>query len=321
MNEEDFGSTQVRSSMNFPGSHRDDDESYGKYFDKKDVDLSPSQWVLFADSTYKAASTTKAKLPSGVYDINIDNMDQKIIFTKKKLLHDTLIPLSGLPSQIIKEINDFWTKEELFKSLGFLHRRGYLFYGSHGTGKSSLVHEIVDNIVKNGGIVFYCDNPGFFNLGLSLFRKVEPTRKIVCVFEDIDAIIQKFGESTILSVLDGENQISNVCNIATTNYPELLDKRIVGRPRRFDRVHKISNLDDKARKAYLKIKLPKKTNVDLWLKKTEGLSIAQISEVIISVFCFEFPLDEAVEIMKGLKKDKSSNEYEEKSLGFISSPL
>lgn len=314
MSIEEFG-TNV-SKGNTPSSrglHMDED---GKYFDREERNLTPTQWVLFSDGIYKGASITKRELPSGVYEISQDNQDNKPIFVKKELIHDTLIPLSGLPQQVIEEIDEFWKKEILFKSLGFLHRRGYLFYGSQGTGKSSLVHEIVENILKNGGIVFYCTNPDFFNQGLALFRKIEPKRKIVCVFEDIDATITKYGESVILSILDGENQISNVCNIATTNYPELLDKRIVGRPRRFDRVYKIANLDDKARKAYLEKKLPKKTNVTVWLKKTDGLSIAQISEVIISVFCFDKDIDEAVTIIKTLVSNKSSDEYREEKIGF-----
>lgn len=94
----------------------------------------------------------------------------------------------------------------------------------------------------------------------------------------------RYGESELLSILDGENQISGVCNIATTNYPELLDKRIVGRPCRFDRVHRI------------KKRLPKGAPIEEWVRRTDGLSIASISETIISVFCFGKTLDEAVRI-------------------------
>ncbi len=316
MSIDEFGTKAIPPGANITSGRAISREDDGKYFDRQETNLTPTQWVLFSDGVYKGASVTRDALPSGVFEIGQDNNDNRPTFTKKDLIHDELIHLSGLPQQVIQEIDDFWGKEKLFKSLGFLHRRGYLFYGAQGTGKSSLVHEIVENIIRNKGIVFYCLNPELFNHGLALFRKVEPTRKIVCVFEDIDAIISKYGESTILSILDGENQISNVCNIATTNYPELLDKRIVGRPRRFDRVYKIANLDDKARTAFLEKKLPKKSDTKLWLKKTEGLSIAQISEVIISVFCFDKEIDEAVEIIKNLVQNKSSDDYKEERIGF-----
>lgn len=288
----------------------------GEWIDNDKKNLLASQWGLIALNHYKGVAMTEAKLPSGCYDIIKDEQDGKMVFVKKRLIHDKLIPLMGLPKAIIEEINQFWGKEKQFTSLGFLHRRGYLLYGAHGTGKSSLVYEIVEGVLSDGGIVFYCGHPKFFNDGLALFRSIEPNRKVVCIFEDIDAIIKQYGESEILSILDGDNQISGVCNVATTNYPELLDKRIVGRPRRFDRVYRIGNLDDTARKSFLEKKLPKGQSVKDWLKKTEGLSIAQISEVIISVLCLDKTIDEAVTIVTELTKDKSSSNYKEGTTGF-----
>lgn len=285
-------------------------EKEEKWFDKNELNLAPVQWGLIALNMYKGVSFTEKMLPAGVYDIGIDGRDGKPIFSRKNIVHDTVLPLSGLPSKIVSEIEEFWTKEEEFKELGFLHRRGYLLYGSHGTGKSSIIHDIMDRIVKEKGIVFFCDNPSSFNEGLSHFRQLEPNRRIVCIFEDIDAIVKRYGEALLLSILDGENQVSGVCNIASTNYPELLDKRIVGRPRRFDRVYKIGKLDNAARKAFLEKKLPKGAPLEEWVKKTEDLTIAQISEVIITVFAFKKPIEEAVQIVTELAQDKSSNDGE-----------
>ena len=301
MNSSDFGESII------PQIDPQYDRESGKWFSKEDTNLKPVQWSMIALNNFKESSKTYTSLPNGKYEINEDERDGKPIYIKKDIVHDDLIPLLGLPSDVVKEIDEFWTKEKLFSNLGFLHRRGYLFYGSHGSGKSSLVQQITDK--TNDSIVFYCENPKHFNKGLQKFRQVEPNRKIICIFEDIDAIVRKYGESDLLSVLDGENQVSGVVNIATTNYPELLDKRIVGRPRRFDRVYKIENLDDTARKHFLKIKLPKTEDVSLWTKKTQGLTIASISEVIISVLCFDKSLDEAIEIVTSLAKNKSSDEY------------
>ena len=238
MSKTQFGTKTMGSSQN----RYEEDE--GRYFSKEETALDPTRWGMIAADNYKSISTTHKILPNGVYTITIDQRDDKPVFVRKRMVHDELIPLLGLPSMISKEMDEFWGKEKDFTKLGFLHRRGYLLYGSHGSGKSSLIHQIIDSLDK--GIVFYCGNPKHFNLGLETFRIVEPKRKIVCVFEDIDAIIKIYGESDLLSLLDGENQVSGVINLATTNYPELLDKRIVGRPRRFDRVYKIENLGEKA---------------------------------------------------------------------------
>lgn len=306
----EFGSSKIKS-VNSDMLVFDEDFWFSRE-DKKRIGSSEKEWAMVGTDVYKGIGKAIKQLPNGLYTIETDSYDRKPVFIKKNVVHDKLIHLSGIPEVVVSEISDFWTKEKKFKDLGFLHRRGYLFYGSQGTGKTSLIFQIISSITDS--VVFFCKNPDVFNEGLSVFRTVEPTRKVICVFEDIDEIIRLYGEKTLLSVLDGDNQINGVINLATTNYPELIDKRIVGRPRRFDRVYKIAALDDSARLNFLKNKLPKSENVKVWVNKTKGLSIASISEVIISVLCFNKPIDEAVEIVKDLSSNKSSEETS--SLGF-----
>lgn len=264
--------------------------------------IRPNQWGRIGNKTFKAFSVTHDTLPPGCYSITQDNQDSQMIFVEKVLKTDAIMSFKGgLAATFMAEINDFWGKEEAFKSHGFLHRRGYLLYGTQGTGKSSMVWQVAKDVVARGGIVFVCENPLFFAKGLSTFRDVESKRPIVCVFEDIDAIISKYGESEILSLLDGDRQIDRVINIATTNYPERLDKRIVSRPRRFDRVYKIEVPSDEVRIAFLKAKLPKKADQKAWIKKTKGLSFAALTETLISVLCLGNKLDETVKVLKDIE--------------------
>jgi hypothetical protein len=74
---------------------------------------------------------------------------------------------------------------------------------------------------------------------LQMLRAVEPERQVVGILEDVDALIERYGESEYLSLLDGEAQVDNVVYVATTNYPERLDARIVDRPSRFDTIRYI----------------------------------------------------------------------------------
>jgi len=108
----------------------------------------------------------------------------------------------------------------------------------------------------------------------------------VCgVFEDVDAIVQGHGEDGLLALLDGETRLDHVLNAATTNSPERLDQRFVGRPRRFDRVLRIDPPDDDARRAYLAAKLGADCAVERWGEATQGLSLATLAEAVISVRC------------------------------------
>lgn len=291
---------------------RDDSELY-----LETNTLKPSQWGMVGSNMFKAQTKPYLKLSAGTYNIAIDGHDGKPIFIKKDGKSDDLINFKdSLADKVFKEINSFWKKEKAFKDMGFLHRRGMLFYGPQGTGKTSIVRQIINDIVKNDGIVFFCDNPEAFEKGLTVFREVEEDRPLVCVFEDIDSIIKKYGDEKLLAILDGNNLINRVLNIASTNYPELLDKRIVSRPRRFDRVYKITAPSKAIRTEYLKKKLPKGFSVSEWVKKTTDLSFAGLTETIISVVCLGNNLDKTIEILRNLEKGKPSSEEENETIGF-----
>ncbi len=92
-------------------------------------------------------------------------------------------------------------------------------------GKTSTIAVVTKQMTDAGGVVFLGDtSPQILAIGLKQFREIEPDRPAVVILEDIDTIIENFGESEVLSILDGENSIANVCYIATTNFPENLDR-------------------------------------------------------------------------------------------------
>ena len=277
------------------------------------------QWSICGPNTYKPVSFTFPKLEKGIYNIYA-SQNHGIVFERKTICVDDLLRFpDSVSDKILREITVFWNKGDKFKFHGFLHRRGYLLHGPAGSGKTCLVQQIIADIVNADGLVFQCTNhPSVFNDGLANYRKVEPDRPVVCLFEDIDAIVDEYGEDEILTLLDGENQIDKVLNIATTNYPEKLDPRLIARPRRFDRVMEIDMPPDKVRKMYFE----KKLKIDghelkKWIAATRGFSFAACAELVISVMCFEMVFDEAVERLREMTDVKiSSSDYKKGPKGF-----
>lgn len=278
--------------------------------DSKTKPFTRVQWSKNDHDSYVGVGCTQKTLEPGVYDIKMDRSTGEAIFVRKQLSIDDLLNFPDSKScKILKEIEDFWNRSDIFKEYGFLHRRGYILYGPAGSGKTAIVQQIIKKIIDDGGIVFICDNPEVFAHGLSTFRQIEPFRKIVCIFEDIDSIIKDYGDDSLLSLLDGEKQIDKVLNIATTNYPEVLEKRIIGRPRRFDRVIEIGMPEEMIRRVYFSKKLKiKDDELDMWVSKTEKFSFAAMAELVISVKCLGHELDEAIEIIKDLMETKKSSE-------------
>lgn len=282
-----------------------------------------SQYAYHGDA-YTVCGKTVKKLPPGVYRTFIDGNGNTVFVAHPIKSDDWLNFHDSLINNVLQEIDTFWKRESAFKKYGYLQRRGYMFYGPPGTGKTVLAKQITHNIIQNGGIVIICDNnPNEIVAGLKKLNIIEPNRQIVCLFEDIDTIIERYGEAKLLSLLDGEDNVNHVLNIATTNYPEKLDRRLVGRPRRFDKIIRIGYPDEKMRRYYfehkLKIEKDKDDDLDEWVKKTADFTFAAMSELVISVKCLGNSFESSIQKLSELltKKVHSSDTSEgNRSVGF-----
>ena len=275
------------------------------------------QWMVLPDGAFQSCGQTRTRLPAGAYSCTQDCYGRSQFHPQPLLADDYIDFPDSLPSRVLRDIGLFWAARGRFERLGFLHRRGFLFYGKQGCGKSSLIHQIVQGIVAAGHVAFFCDHPYVFLAAMQELRRVEPERPLVCVFEDIDAIIKRFGDAALLQWLDGNHQVDRVVNLASTNYPERLDRRIVSRPRRFDRLLSIDAPDARFRDAYLARKLHGQPAAERarWVGLTEGLPFAALAELVISVACLGNDLEESVALLKSLDARAPS------SLEFSDGPL
>jgi AAA+ superfamily predicted ATPase len=267
-----------------------------------------AKWTALGDGMYQACGRTVPLLPPGAYTC-LEGVAGPL-YQARVLQVDELIDFpDSLSSHILREIDHFWQLDDRFRQYGFLHRRGYLFYGKQGSGKSSLIHQIVAKITAAGNLAFFCDNPQVFVRCLEQFRKVELERPMVCIFEDIDAIIAGYGDSDLLQWLDGNHQVNKAVNLASTNYPERLDRRIVSRPRRFDRILRIEAPDSRLRAAYFARKLPEQSPAERarWVALSDGLPFAALAEMVISVCCLGNDLEETAALLKSLDEHTPSS--------------
>jgi SpoVK/Ycf46/Vps4 family AAA+-type ATPase len=277
-------------------------------------DKNAQQWTVMPGGSYRPCGRTIERLPPGAYACSQDPYGNLVL--QRRTLHvDNLVDFPGsLPWQILQEITRFWTMGERFHKYGYLHRRGYLLHGKQGCGKSSLIHQVIHHSVAQGNVALFCEAPPLFIACVEQFRVVEPDRPILGIFEDIDAIISRYGSAVLLQWLDGNCQVDKAVSIATTNFPERLDRRITSRPRRFDRMLRIDSPDARVRDAYFAHKLS-----DLscehrrhWTNLTDGLTFAALAELIISVCCLGNDLEESVALLKQLDRHETkSDDYDE----------
>lgn len=244
-------------------------------------------WAQSGDAFFPVTDVVK-EIPAGAYRCR--NSNRGPYLEKMAIEIDSLLALpDGAVEKLLSEFRKFWTLRENFAERGFTFKRGMLLWGPPGSGKTSAIWQMTQELVRNhNGIVIFVEEPMLATICISLTRRIEPSRAMISVMEDLDALVQQHGDHGYLALLDGETQISNVVHIATTNYPERLDRRFVDRPSRFDTIMLVDMPSAEARSVYFKAKEPKIDDVTLhrWVAATEGYSIAHLREVIIAIKCF-----------------------------------
>lgn len=263
-----------------------------------------------SDSVFWGVQKTSPTLPCGIYRMDL-HPQMGAIFMRQKNDTDTLVQLPDCESQkIISEIEEFKTLQPAFRKHGFLYKRGILMWGPPGSGKTSTLQQIIKLLIEeHDSIAVLVERPGTAATCLQALRNIEPERQIVAIMEDVDALTERYGESEYLALMDGESQVDNIVFLATTNYPERLDKRFTDRPSRFDTVRYVGMPSAAARRSYLRAKVPDMPDdvLSRLVGKSDGFSIAHLRELIILTQCFSRPADEALERLgKTIKSNLSS---------------
>lgn len=279
----------------------------------------PKMWGVIGGDTFHAVGDTTKQMPLGFYRFAIIH-PVGLCALKVRNDTDSLIYLPDSESdRLLKEIEEFLEIRGRFSERGLLYKRGVMLYGPPGSGKTATIQLLAKMISERiGSIAILGDSdPKLCSSGLHMIRKLEPQRQLVVIFEDLDALVSRYGEEGYLSILDGENQVENVIYIATTNYPERLDRRFVDRPSRFDTLRKIGMPSADARRTYLQHKEPHIDPAELeeMVSASDGYSIAHLRELLVLTKCFGRDMESAKARIDGMRVGKPSVDGASK-LGF-----
>lgn len=281
-----------------------------------------SQWLKRGTNTFIPTdnAVTVAQVEAGVYNIRFnDHIGYYLV--KKDLNLDELINLPNPEGKkVLEGISTFWQRKEKFKEYGYSYKRGILLYGVPGGGKTSIINLLCKELVDNmNGVVFTISSEEeltmYKNFMPEYYRVIEPTRPIITIIEDIDGLCQhKDTETKLLNVLDGIEQLENVVYLATTNYTERLSERILNRPNRFDMRLEVKSPNEDCRRMYLKHKLKdadlKGIDLEDWVTKTKGMTMAHLGEVIKSVVILGNTFEDTVKNLHNLKETPVSRNYD-----------
>lgn len=266
-------------------------------------------WAQSGDAFFPVTEVVK-ELPPGAYRCRQSNRGPYL--ERMPIEIDNLLMLpDGAVDRLLAEFKQFWTLRSKFAERGFVFKRGMLLWGPPGSGKTSGIWQMTQELVRtHKGIVVFVEEPNLATACIGIIRRIEPDRPMICILEDLDALVQQHGDHGYLALLDGETQISNVVHIATTNYPEYLDRRFVDRPSRFDTIMLVDMPSAEARKVYFKSKEPSLDDVTLrrWVSATEGYSIAHLREVIVAIRCFDQKESDVFERLDAMRQDAPASD-------------
>ena len=293
-------------------------------FEEEDEPIFKS-WLQLEDGSFMASKAIKVvkSIKPGIYSLVVTQQGVTIAPEKPKTTKKVSLPNQDV-TNVVDELKRFWGMSDKFAELEMIHKRGILLHGAAGTGKSSIIDIIAETCVKEfNGIVFYVrhrsDLQNFISFANYELQQLEGKRNIITIIEDIDNLFQQ--DPTMLTAfLDGEDEVEHNVVIATTNYIDELND-VLTRPSRFDQIIEIGNPDEEDRRVILKEKFKiEDSEIEEWVKATDGLSIAFLKEVVISVKLLGNSLEETLLRLKNhdklVSKKLVKSSKNQKTIGF-----
>ncbi|MBZ0297987.1 MAG: ATP-binding protein, partial [Anaerolineae bacterium] len=162
---------------------------------------------------------------------------------------DIVLP-AQLKSEIVEDVESFFRKGiDVYRRLNLKPFRKLLLAGVPGTGKTMICNALAKWALNEGYLVIYVSSAQRRQgdpYG-STFAKIEHALSVAAysqypaliMLEELDAYLHPEEKALVLNVLDGSEASINdkgTLLVATTNYPEAIDERVLKRPGRLDRI-------------------------------------------------------------------------------------
>ncbi|KAF9651126.1 P-loop containing nucleoside triphosphate hydrolase protein [Thelephora ganbajun] len=167
----------------------------------------------------------------------------------------------GFKTTLQKDVFGFFSSERVYLDLQIPWKRGIIFYGPPGNGKTISVKAIMKGALDKGHSPLYVKSfqswAGEEYAMTQVFGKARAEAPCVLILEDLDSLINDRNRSFFLNQLDGLENNDGILVIGSTNHYDRLDPGITKRPSRFDRKFLFNNPTHDERILY----------VEYWQKK------------------------------------------------------
>jgi DNA replication protein DnaC len=226
-----------------------------------------------------------------VYHDGYFQKDEELFDSIKSTNFDNLVLPRPLKHEIQNDFAQFFESREIYERYGIPWKRGAIFIGPPGNGKTHAVKALINQLGKPCLYVrSFKSEYGTEQENMAEVFKRARMSPCVIVLEDLDSMIDSTNRSFFLNELDGFRANTGVVVLATTNHAQKLDTSILDRPSRFDRKYQFELPAEAERLAYI-AKWNSELQPELCVSDraapmivaaTEGFSFAYLKELFVA---------------------------------------
>ena len=190
-----------------------------------------------------------------------------------------------------RNVSEFIRQRDRLRDLGMAIKKGLLFYGPLGTGKTHTIHYLASQLPSHTTLLITAEQVGLLDQYFQLARFLQPA---MVVIEDVDLIARAREEmrkaceesllNRLLNEMDGLREDAAILFVLTTNRPEQLEAALASRPGRIDQAIEFPLPDEDGRRKLVRLyshglSIPDDV-VETIVKKTKNASAAFIKELM-----------------------------------------
>lgn len=204
---------------------------------------------------------------------------------------DQIILPGATLDMLERNVFAFFDQREDLRRLGLSLRKGLLFHGPPGTGKTHCINYLASRLTGHTTLLITSAQICYLAEYMALARLLQPA---IVVIEDADLIARERtamhgpGEEALLNQLlnemDGLQEDAEILFILTTNRPNQLEPALSARPGRIDQAIEFPLPDPESRKRLValyghQLDVPDAIGGEA-VRRTEGMSAAFIKELM-----------------------------------------
>lgn len=190
-----------------------------------------------------------------------------------------------------RNVSEFIRQRTELRTLGMPVKKGLLFYGQPGTGKTHTIHYLASQLPDHTTLLITAEQVGLLDHYFQLARFLQPS---IVVIEDVDLIArsrESMGSACeesllnkLLNEMDGLREDAEVIFVLTTNRPQQLEAAIASRPGRIDQAIEFPLPDAAGRRQLVHLyarglQVPENVVQEI-VRRTENASGAFIKELM-----------------------------------------